>query len=197
MKKIIIINTGCANFFSLKNAIQRLKYKVKISSNIQDILMAQKIFLPGVGTMRAAMNYLNLFNLIPIIKNLKVPVLGICLGMQIFFSNSQENGCYSALNIIPESIIKLKSQKLFLPHIGWNIVQFKKNNLLFKNIPFNSRFYFLHSYCSLINQYTLAKTKYGSFFSSAVQKKNFFGVQFHPEKSGKVGEQLLKNFLEI
>ncbi|WP_343126607.1 imidazole glycerol phosphate synthase subunit HisH [Buchnera aphidicola] len=197
MNNIIIIDTGCANFFSLKKSIQSLKYSVKISSNISEILSAKKIFLPGVGAINTAIKYLNKRNLIPIIKNITVPILGICLGMQLFFGDSQENGFYSALNIIPESIVKIKNKKFSLPHMGWNKIFFEKKNILFKNINTETRFYFLHSYCALLNKYTIAVTKYGHFFSAAVQKENFFGVQFHPEKSGKDGQKLIKNFLEL
>ncbi|WP_075431714.1 imidazole glycerol phosphate synthase subunit HisH [Buchnera aphidicola] len=194
---IVIINTGCANLFSVKIAIQRLGYQVLISDNRKDILTAKKIFLPGVGSSTSVMMMLRKKNLIETICQLKQPVLGICLGMQLFSNISLENNRCKMLNIIPDLTVRLHSQKYSLPHIGWNNVYFHKYNILFDGIDSGTRFYFLHSYCIYPTKYTIALTKHGSFFSAAIKKNNFFGVQFHPEKSGINGLQLLKNFLEI
>lgn len=195
---IAILNTGCANLTSIKIAIKRLGYKSQITSNPDLLIKAKKLIVPGVGTASAVMNILNEKNLINIIKNIKQPVLGICLGMQIFCHFSEECNGTNTIGILNDcSTILLKSSKLSLPHVGWNYITFDKIHPLFKNIERDSRFYFVHSYIIPVNKYTLATTNYEICFSSVIQKNNFFGVQFHPEKSGDVGAQLLKNFLEI
>ncbi|AEH39660.1 imidazole glycerol-phosphate synthase [Buchnera aphidicola (Cinara tujafilina)] len=194
---IVIVNTSCANLFSLQVAIKRLGYNALISDHIQDIVNAEKVFFPGVGSAKSVMRVLKNKNLINIIRKLTQPVLGICLGMQLFSRTSAESNHCKMLKIIPDITIKLNSKEYSLPHIGWNQVYYTKNNILFKKINPGTRFYFLHSYCIYISQYTIAFTEHGSCFSSAIQKNNFFGVQFHPEKSGTNGLQLLKNFLEI
>lgn len=194
---ITIIDTSCANIFSLKYAIERLGYNVLITKNKNDILKSTKIFLPGVGTAFSVMTILNQLELVDVIKKCVQPVLGICLGMQLLCSFSDETNGVKMLNIIDVPVHFLKSNILPIPHNGWNNVCVCKYNPLFYGIENNSRFYFLHSYALHDNIYTIAKTLYSIYFSSAVQYKNFFGVQFHPEKSGLVGAQLLKNFLEM
>ncbi|QFQ32841.1 imidazole glycerol phosphate synthase subunit HisH [Buchnera aphidicola (Aphis fabae)] len=195
---IVILNTGCANLTSIKIAIKRLGYTSQITSDPNLLIKSKKLIIPGVGTASAVMNILNQKNLINIIKSIKQPVLGICLGMQIFCKFSEECNGINTLGILNNSsTILLKNSHLSLPHIGWNYITFNKVHPLFKNIQRNSRFYFVHSYIVPVNKYTLATTNYGISFSSVIQKNNFFGVQFHPEKSGDVGAQLLKNFLEI
>ena len=143
------------------------------------------------------MKMLHKKNLINLICQLQQPVLGICLGMQLFSNLSLENNSCQMLNIIPDLTVRLNSKKHSLPHIGWNNVFFHTYNILFDGIDSGTRFYFLHSYCIYPTTCTVALTKHGSLFSAAIQKNNFFGVQFHPEKSGINGLQLLKNFLEI
>ncbi|AAO26832.1 amidotransferase HisH [Buchnera aphidicola str. Bp (Baizongia pistaciae)] len=194
---IVIINTGCANLSSLKYAIQRLGYNVIITSNHKNILNAKKVFLPGVGTAFSAMKMLNQFKLKDVLYKYQQPVLGICLGMQLLCSFSSENNGIKMLDIIHAPVNILKSNKFPLPHNGWNNVSVCDENPLFIGIKNNSKFYFLHSYALYENDYMIAKTFYNVYFSAAVRKENFFGVQFHPEKSGLVGLQLLKNFLEI
>lgn len=194
---IIIIDTGCANLYSLKYALKRLNYDPIITNNIDLILNADKLFLPGVGTAKTAMQQLGRSNLIETIQSFKKPILGICLGMQLFCSYSQECQSLKMLDIIDTVVSKLKVNKLSIPHTGWNEIIIDDNQILFKNIKNRSNFYFIHSYAVEINQYTIAKSHYGTYFSSVIKKNNFFGVQFHPEKSGVSGAQLLKNFLEM
>ncbi|CAL4319128.1 imidazole glycerol phosphate synthase subunit HisH [Buchnera aphidicola] len=194
---IIIIDTGCANLYSLRYAIQRLGYNPIITREINLILNADKLFLPGVGTPKTAMQQLHLSNLIKIIKNFTKPVMGICLGMQLLCSYSQECQGLKMLNVIDTVVSKLKVDKLSIPHTGWNEIIINNNSTLFRNIRNKSRFYFVHSYAVEINKYTIASSYYGTFFSAIVKKNNFLGVQFHPEKSGESGAQLIKNFLEI
>jgi len=194
---IVIINTGCANLASLKYAVQRLGYNVYITSNQNDIFKSKKILLPGVGTAHSAMIILKKLKLINVIKKCVQPVLGICLGMQLLCSFSDETHGIKTLDIIDVSVHKLKFKNFPIPHNGWNNVIICQNNPLFFGIENNSKFYFLHSYAVFENRYMIAKTLYNVYFSAAIQSRNFFGVQFHPEKSGKVGSQLLKNFLEM
>ncbi|QCI16938.1 imidazole glycerol phosphate synthase subunit HisH [Buchnera aphidicola (Aphis helianthi)] len=195
---IVILNTGCANLTSIRIAIKRLGYIPQITSDPNLLLKCKKLIIPGVGTASAVMNVLHKKNLINIIKNMKQPVLGICLGMQIFCKFSEECNGTNTIGILNNcSTHLLKNLNLSLPHIGWNYITFNKIHPLFKNIQKKSRFYFVHSYIVPVNKYTLATSNYGISFSSVIQKNNFFGVQFHPEKSGDVGAQLLKNFLEI
>lgn len=194
---IVIINTNCANLQSIKIAIKRLGYQVIISDHKRDIIHAKKIFLPGVGSAKAVMQELYKKNLVNLISKLQQPVLGICLGMQLFSKLSEENNNCNMLNLIPYLTVKLNNAQYVVPHIGWNSIEYVKENILFRNISTHARFYFLHSYCIYPNKYTIAVTEHGSLFSAAIQKNNFFGVQFHPEKSGIDGLKLIKNFLEI
>ncbi|QFQ31952.1 imidazole glycerol phosphate synthase subunit HisH [Buchnera aphidicola] len=195
---IVILNTGCANLTSIKIAIKKLGYTSQITSDPYLLLKSKKLIIPGVGTASAVMKILHEKNLVSFIKNMKQPVLGICLGMQIFCQFSEEcNGTKTIGILNNDSAVLLKSSNLPLPHIGWNYINIKKKHLLFKNIQKDSRFYFVHSYIVPVGKYTLSTSDYGVSFSSVIQKNNFFGVQFHPEKSGDIGSQLLKNFLEI
>ncbi|VFP80992.1 Imidazole glycerol phosphate synthase subunit HisH [Buchnera aphidicola (Cinara kochiana kochiana)] len=194
---IVIINTGCSNLYSITRAIQRLGYQVSITDSIYDIKMANKIFLPGVGTASAVIDILKNKNLLSFLKCTTQPILGICLGMQLLGSYSNEGNKCILLNRIDHSIKKLPNVDCSIPHIGWNTVNYTINHFLFKDIDNNTRFYFLHSYYMNVNKYTIAVSTHGIQFCAAVAVKNFFGVQFHPEKSGYSGEQLIKNFLEI
>ncbi|MDA3979111.1 imidazole glycerol phosphate synthase subunit HisH [Gallibacterium sp. AGMB14963] len=195
MTKIIIIDTGCANLSSVKFAIDRLGYQAEISRDLTQIQQADKLLLPGVGTANAAMNNLQQRNLINTIQQLTQPVLGICLGMQLMTQFSQE-GNLSTLGLIDGQTEKLPEAGLPLPHMGWNQVNFVEDQPLFADIPNGSYFYFVHSFAVLPNQHTIATCDYGVPFSAALNNGNFYGVQFHPERSGKVGAQLLRNFIE-
>lgn len=198
MANIVILNTGCANLASVCYAIERLGYQPIVSDDEQTVLRADKVFLPGVGTAEAAMNQIKQRNLVELIKNCKQPVLGICLGMQLLATSSEEGKEHIAtLGIIDGTIKRLPSHGLPLPHMGWNQVSVQNSNPLFKDIADNSYFYFVHGYGLPVNSATIATTTYGEAFTAAVQRDNFFGVQFHPERSGKAGAQLLKNFLEM
>lgn len=195
MQKIIIIDTGCANLSSVKFAIERLGYQAEISRDLEKLEQADKLLLPGVGTANAAMENLQQRNLIATIKQLTQPVLGICLGMQLMTQFSQE-GNLSTLGLIDGQTEKLPEAGLPLPHMGWNQVNFVDDHPLFADIPNGSYFYFVHSFAVLPNQHTIATCDYGVSFSAALNNGNFYGVQFHPERSGKVGAQLLRNFIE-
>ncbi|AXF76352.1 imidazole glycerol phosphate synthase subunit HisH [Erwinia tracheiphila] len=195
--KVVILDTGCANLSSVKWAIQRLGYQPEVSREADIVLQADKLFLPGVGTAQAAMTQLQARGLIPLIKTCTQPVLGICLGMQLLGTQSDESGGIPTLGIIEQPVIQMQDVGLPLPHMGWNQISAQVGNHLFRGIPDSSYFYFVHSYAMPLNANTIAQCNYGEPFTAAVQKDNFFGVQFHPERSGAAGAQLLKNFLEM
>ncbi|MBS0899502.1 imidazole glycerol phosphate synthase subunit HisH [Pantoea dispersa] len=194
---VVILDTGCANLSSVKWAIERLGYTPEVSRDPDVVLRADKLFLPGVGTARAAMDQLQERDLIELVKACTQPVLGICLGMQLLGRGSDENGGVSTLGIVDEPVSLMDTRGLPLPHMGWNQITAQAGNHLFRNIPDGSYFYFVHSYAMPVNAATIAQCDYGLPFTAALQKDNFFGVQFHPERSGKAGAQLLKNFLEM
>lgn len=195
--KIVILDTGCANLSSVDFALQRLGYHAEISRDPQVVLQADKLLLPGVGTAKAAMDKLEERELISLIKACGQPVLGICLGMQLLTRFSEETNGVEMLGLIDTEAKLLTPENLSVPHTGWNQVQPKAGHHLFRNIPDHSHFYFVHSYAVPISEYTIAHVNYGGEFSAAIQCDNFYGVQFHPERSGQAGAQLLKNFIEL
>jgi glutamine amidotransferase len=193
-----IVYYGAGNIFSLKAALDRLGLSYGMIHNAEDFDQYDCYIIPGVGHAGTAMQKLNETGLIPAIIQLKKPVLGICVGMQLL-SNHSEEGDSTLTGIIPLGT-KLFSETLQVkvPHTGWNKVFPNPDNLLFKDIPKDSHFYFVHSYFIEFNsKFTIAATEYGIKFSSAIQRDNFYGVQFHPEKSGIAGEQLIKNFAQL
>lgn len=194
---VVILDTGCANLSSVTYAVQRLGYQPQVSRDPEIVLRADKLFLPGVGTAQAAMDQLKQRELIDLIKACTQPVLGICLGMQLLAKSSEENGGIDTLGIIETPVTQMTDFGLPLPHMGWNRVYPQAGNRLFQGIEDGAYFYFVHSYAMPVNPWTIAQCHYGEPFTAAVQKDNFFGVQFHPERSGAAGAQLLKNFLEM
>ena len=166
---VVILDTGCANLNSVKSAIMRHDYEPQVSRDPEVVL-------------RAACTQ---------------PVMGICLGMQLLGRRSDESNGVDLLGIIEEDVPKMTDHGLPLPHMGWNRVYPKAGDRLFRGIDDGAYFYFVHSYAMPVNTYTIAQCSYGEAFTAAVQKDNFFGVQFHPERSGAAGAQLLKNFLEM
>ncbi|WP_166372895.1 imidazole glycerol phosphate synthase subunit HisH [Psychromonas sp. SA13A] len=198
---IVIIDTGCANLSSVRFAIERLGYEVTVSKDPAILQQADKLFLPGVGTAKEAMANLIERNLVNEIKKLTQPVLGICLGMQMLAQGSEEGfgdqAMIDTLGLVDGYVEKMDVAPLRSPHMGWNQITPKLDEPLFKDIPAGSYFYFVHSYALPVNENTIASCEYGSPFTAAVNKDNFYGVQFHPERSGKAGAQLIKNFLEL
>ena len=206
---IVIIDTGCANLSSVRFAIERLGYEVVVSKDPAILQQATKLFLPGVGTAKEAMANLIERNLVEEIKKLTQPVLGICLGMQMLAEGSEEvfaeeaasddaeSEVIKTLGLVDGFVEKMDVAPLRSPHMGWNQITPKLDEPLFKDIPAGTYFYFVHSYALPVNDNTIASCEYGTPFTAAVNKDNFYGVQFHPERSGKAGAQLIKNFLEL
>ncbi len=192
-----IVNYGAGNIFSLTAALDRQKITYGMINKESDFDQYSHIIIPGVGHAGAAMQKLQQTGLVEAIKNLKKPVLGICVGMQLLTSHSDE-GNAELLDIFPiKTKLFDKDLGVKIPHMGWNNVHFN-DNPLFKDITPSVQFYFVHSYFIEYNLiFDIASANYGNQFSAAIQKDNFFGVQFHPEKSGEAGEQLLKNFANL
>lgn len=194
---IAVLNTGGANLASVVNALERLEKTSQLTTDPEIISKASHVILPGVGAAQAAMQYLYEADLIQLITGLKQPVLGICLGMQILYDHSEE-GDVKCLGKIPSRVRRFNFDGgLPVPHMGWNTIEPSERNLLLKGIDPNSYVYFVHSYRGDLGPWTTAITKYGEEFPSMVQQDNFFGVQFHPERSGMVGATILENFVQL
>jgi imidazole glycerol-phosphate synthase subunit HisH len=193
--KIVIVQYNAGNIQSVLYALQRIGVSGVVSNNAEEIASADKVIFPGVGEASTAMQYLQQHQLDGVIKNLKQPTLGICLGMQLMCTHSEENNTV-CLNIFDTQVKKFESNHLKIPQIGWNTIE-PDNNVLFTGIALNSYCYFVHSYYASICSNTIATTNYTLPFSSALHKDNFYGVQFHPEKSAQVGQQIITNFLTL
>ncbi|CAD5350561.1 imidazole glycerol phosphate synthase subunit HisH [Flavobacterium bizetiae] len=192
--KIVIINYGAGNIQSIMFAIERLGFKAVLSNNPAEIQAADKVIFPGVGEASSAMLKLRESGLDSLIPTLKQPVFGICLGMQLMCKSSEE-GNTKGLGIFDVDVIKFTS-KVKVPQMGWNQIYDLKSDL-FKGIPENEFMYLVHSFYAPNCAESIATTNYELEYASALQKDNFYGTQFHPEKSGAVGEKILENFLKM
>jgi glutamine amidotransferase len=193
--KVAIVKYNAGNVESVKNALNRLNIEPILTDNAETLRQSDKVIFPGVGEASSAMRFLREKKLDQAIKNLVQPVLGICLGMQLLCEFSEENDT-NCLGILPYKVRKFEAEKLKIPQMGWNNI-FDLKSGLFKNIEENSFVYFVHSFYVETGVETIAVCDYGVKFSAAVNYKNFYAVQFHAEKSGATGEQILKNFLEL
>nr|WP_315165448.1 imidazole glycerol phosphate synthase subunit HisH [uncultured Flavobacterium sp.] len=192
--KIVIINYGAGNIQSIMFAIERLGFHAVLSNNPDEIKAADKVIFPGVGEASYAMKMLQESGLDTLIPTLKQPVLGICLGMQLMCNKSEE-GNTKGLGIFDVDVIKFTS-KVKVPQMGWNQIYNLKSNL-FKGINENEYMYLVHSYYAPDCAESIATTNYEVEYASALENGNFYGTQFHPEKSGDIGEQILGNFLKL
>ena len=197
---LAIIKYNAGNIESVNNALMRLGITAEVTANLDKIKAADKVIFPGVGEASTTMAYLKEHKLDQLIKNLKQPVLGICLGQQLMCSHSEE-GNTECLGIFPEKVIRFRPEKDLefvtkVPHMGWNSIHNLKGELLTPEM--NEQFvYFVHSYYVEIGADTSAVCNYINPFSAALQKDNFYATQFHPEKSQKVGAKILENFLKL
>ncbi len=192
--KIVIIDYGAGNIQSIKFAIQRLGFEAVLSNNEAVIRAADKVIFPGVGEASSAMRMLKQSKLDLVIPTLKQPVLGICLGMQLMCAQNEE-GNTAGLGIFDVPVIKFNNS-VKVPQIGWNQIS-ALSSPLFQGIKELEYVYLVHSYYVAECEETIATSEYGVKYSTALKKDNFYGVQFHPEKSSNAGEQILKNFLEL
>ncbi len=196
--KIVIIKYNAGNIRSVLFALERIGAEALVTDEPELISAADKIIFPGVGEASSAMNYLRERKLDLLIHDLQQPVLGVCLGMQLLCTHSEENDT-SCIGIFSEAVKKFKpdpQQKLKVPQMGWNNIYDLKTEL-FEGVPENSYGYFVHSYYAELGNTTIAKTDYVQPYSSALHRGNFYGVQFHPEKSAAAGERILKNFIQL
>ena len=195
--KVAILNYNAGNIYSVDYAMKRLGIEAIITDNKEELLSADKVIFPGVGEAETTMNYLRQHRLDELIVNLKQPLMGICLGMQLMCRHSEE-GDVDCLNIFDTDVKKFIPHKHEdkIPHMGWNSI-YNLNTQMFPKELENEFVYFVHSYYVPVNQFTAATTDYIQPFSAALQKDNFYACQFHPEKSGKVGEAILKKFISL
>ncbi len=194
---VAIIDAGGANFTSIQAALYRLQVQSIITSDPTIIINASKVVLPGVGAATHAMGLVRSKGLYDVIRSLKQPVLGICLGQQMLCTSSEE-GEVGCLGIIPNRVKKIQDVKI-IPHMGWNNLSYiEAGEPLLEGITAQDNFYFVHSFAPEVDSnHTLAICQYGAKFAAVVKKDNFYGVQFHPEKSGAAGARLLRNFISI
>ncbi len=190
---IAIIKYNAGNIQSVLYALERIGYSGVVTDDADVVRNAQKVIFPGVGEASSAMRYLKDKQLDTLIRSLTQPVLGICLGMQLLCNDSEENDT-ECLRIIPAKVKKFNGVKV--PQMGWNSIN-SLQSPLFKNIPEDSFIYNVHSYYAELCKHTIAKCSYGIEYSAAVKKDNFYGVQFHTEKSATTGEMILSNFLKM
>lgn len=198
----VIIDYGMGNLGSIANMLKKIGFNSIISSDPKEIASANRLILPGVGAFDSGMNSLEKLGILDTLNqkvlNERVPILGICLGMQLM-TNSSEEGVLSGLGWIDADTKKFANTTLKIPHMGWNIVKHKKDSRLFDEQASEKRYYFVHSYYvdAHDERDILTTTPYGHDFVSSFEKDNIFGVQFHPEKSHSFGMRLLKNFMEL
>lgn len=201
--RIDIVDYGMGNLQSVRNALERLGCEVRVSDQAADLQQADALILPGVGAFGEAMTNLRRLGLVEVLRRAALderkPLLGICLGMQLLADASEERGQYEGLSLIPGQVKAIPVRAdLRLPHMGWNGIAIRQSAPLFAGIPEGGAFYFVHSYhfeCDAAH--VAAVTDYGTDITAAVQRDHIFGVQFHPERSQRKGQRLLKNFVEF
>lgn len=195
---VVIIKYNAGNIQSVLFALERIGVQATVTDDIEKIVSADKIIFPGVGEASTAMHYLKIRNLDKVIKSLEQPVLGICLGMQLLCKHSEENNT-ECLGIFDDVLVRRfnpSEKKLKVPQIGWNTISGLKSRL-FQLVEDNTYCYFVHGYYAELSKFTIAATDYGEKYSAALNKNNYYGVQFHPEKSAKTGEIILQNFISL
>ena len=198
--ELAIVKYNAGNIQSVLYALERIGATATVTDDHEQLRKADKVIFPGVGEASSAMRYLKAHGLDTVLRDLQQPVLGICLGMQLMCAYSEENDT-NCLGIFEENVkffapASTADGPIKIPQIGWNNIYSLKSDL-FKSVPENSYCYFVHGYYAALGEHTIATTEYGLPYSSALHKNNFYGVQFHPEKSAATGESILQNFLNI
>lgn len=194
---VAIIDSGGANLASLQFALERLGAQAVVTSDLEVIRAAPRVLLPGVGSALAAMQRLDASGIASHLPQLVQPVLGICLGMQLLFQKSEE-GSAQCLGVLPQTVRKLTAAPgRPVPHMGWNQLHIVREDPLLEGVAEGEHLYFVHSYAASVSQFTLATADYGLELAAVVRKDNFWGTQFHPERSTRVGARILANFLRL
>ena len=194
---VVLVDAGGSNIGSLRYALQRLGVEASLSADAARIRAATHVILPGVGAAAPGMRRLRDAGLIDVVCALTQPVLGVCLGMQLLFERSEE-GDTPCLGVIPGVVQRFPQRNnLRIPHMGWNALQIERDSALFSDVEAESYVYFVHSYMTPSAAHTLASTDHGGRFAAVLQHNNFYGMQFHPERSGPTGARLLRNFLAL
>ena len=192
---VAIVKYNAGNTASVANALRRVGVEPVITNDADTLRLADRVIFPGVGEASSAMSYLREGRLDDLIRSLTQPVLGICLGMQLLCAYSEENDT-QCLGLAPYPVKRFTDRNLKIPHIGWNSIM-NLRGPLFDGVPESSHVYFVHGYYAETGAFTTAECSYGPNFSAAIEFGNFYAVQFHPEKSGAVGEKILRNFLSL
>lgn len=200
MGRIAIVDYGVGNLYSISNALQYLGLKAQVTGDAAELERSDSIILPGVGAFPDAAEKLSATGLDRVLRaqSAKKPILGICLGMQLLFHGSDEVRPSKGLGLISGWVDRIQTDRK-LPHIGWNSLTFENNSPIFKGLSDGVYVYFVHSFCGLVQhqEHVTARTDYGTSIVAAVGRENVFGCQFHPEKSGEVGLQILRNFGDL
>ena len=192
---LAIVDSGGANIASVRFALERLGVESALTADPAVIAAADRVILPGVGSAQEGMKRLHAKGLVDCVRSLRQPVLGICLGMQLLFDSSEE-GDTPTLGLIPGRVARLpESPGITVPHMGWNTLRVQRPLPLLADVEADNRFYFVHSFAAPVTADTVATSTHGTTFTAVVQRGNFSGVQFHPERSGAAGARLLRNFL--
>lgn len=193
---VVLVDSGGANLGSVRYALQRLGVEPAVSGDAAVIAAADRVILPGVGAAGPGMARLRELGLVQPLRELRQPLLGICLGMQLLFEGSEEGG-ETCLGLIPGQVRRMpESPGVRVPHMGWNRLQARRESTLLRGIADGAQAYFVHSYAAPVSADTVAESVHGQPFAAIVQRGNVAGAQFHPERSGAVGARLLANFLE-
>jgi len=196
VSQVALIDAGGANLGSVRYALERLGAQVTLVRDAAGLQGATRVILPGVGAARPAMQRLHAQGLVEPLRRLQVPLMGICLGMQLLFEHSEEAGV-ETLGLVPGTVRKLvPATGIRVPHMGWNRLLPLKPSVLMRDIPERASAYFVHSYAAPINAHTVAACDHGGLFTAMVEQGRWFGAQFHPERSGDTGALMLRNFLE-
>lgn len=196
MSQVALIDAGGANLGSVRYALERLGAQVTLVRDAEGLQGATRVILPGVGAARPAMQRLHAQGLVEPLRRLQVPLMGICLGMQLLFEHSEEAGV-ETLGLVPGVVRKLvPATGIRVPHMGWNRLLPLKPSVLMRDIPERASAYFVHSYAAPLNAHTVAACDHGGLFTAMVEQGRWFGAQFHPERSGDTGALMLRNFLE-